>query len=514
MCIRDSTQQDFDLLASYSKQREKDMRPPPTTLAEESDSDHSAYYFDEAPDADGPEYHFIDHEPRNPTHSGQVVLPPPSSSKYNNNTKPNNNHMDGDATLAEKTRQICDKELRNTAANEKVTHIEVDEAGVQHTRYETAHVTKSTSYTPIPLLTACSLVRFPSFPAFLALWLFTGIFKSSVELVVFALTTTSDATSSAESVTASLIDSKNANTPGEHLTSTASTVWFNSARSLAQYISVLSPQYGTFVSSSSITLSSDDEDSTDALPAPFYYLTGMFFVLGVLLTTPLLIRFRNTQGYYQVHWELLAVPLHKRWVFPEGVWLPTQFRRAYGGLFGGYNHNTLYWHLYGYFISIVTVVVLSAIPISVSCEFRYFVMFGVYMISACWILFKNPYRSVGATVLTAVIEGLLAMFSLAQVGALMMPSEEMEGFKRFVLVFTLLVVFVRSALGIWSYVAVEISYVRQWKTAEEAVVSELRGIIRYVSPVSYTHLRAHETPEHLVCRLLLEKKKKNTYETN
>eukprot|EP01017_Pseudomicrothorax_dubius_P047349 TRINITY_DN8498_c0_g1_i1.p1 TRINITY_DN8498_c0_g1~~TRINITY_DN8498_c0_g1_i1.p1 ORF type:complete len:138 (-),score=29.90 TRINITY_DN8498_c0_g1_i1:3-416(-) len=29
-----------------------------------------------------------------------------------------------------------------------------------------------------------------------------------------------------------------------------------------------------------------------------------------------------------------------------------------------------------------------------------------------------------------------------------------------------------------------------------------------IRPVSYTHLRAHETPEHLVCRLLLEKKKK------
>src|SRR5678816_623383 len=28
-----------------------------------------------------------------------------------------------------------------------------------------------------------------------------------------------------------------------------------------------------------------------------------------------------------------------------------------------------------------------------------------------------------------------------------------------------------------------------------------------VEAVSYTHLRAHETPEHLVCRLLLEKKK-------
>ncbi len=29
----------------------------------------------------------------------------------------------------------------------------------------------------------------------------------------------------------------------------------------------------------------------------------------------------------------------------------------------------------------------------------------------------------------------------------------------------------------------------------------------YLGPVPYTHLRAHETPEHLVCRLLLEKKK-------
>eukprot|EP00658_Telonema_sp_P-2_P060723 TRINITY_DN49567_c0_g1_i1.p1 TRINITY_DN49567_c0_g1~~TRINITY_DN49567_c0_g1_i1.p1 ORF type:complete len:198 (-),score=36.38 TRINITY_DN49567_c0_g1_i1:65-658(-) len=29
----------------------------------------------------------------------------------------------------------------------------------------------------------------------------------------------------------------------------------------------------------------------------------------------------------------------------------------------------------------------------------------------------------------------------------------------------------------------------------------------YYKPVSYTHLRAHETPEHLVCRLLLEKNK-------
>src|SRR5678809_656455 len=30
----------------------------------------------------------------------------------------------------------------------------------------------------------------------------------------------------------------------------------------------------------------------------------------------------------------------------------------------------------------------------------------------------------------------------------------------------------------------------------------------FIGPVSYTHLRAHETGRNLVCRLLLEKKKK------
>ena len=34
------------------------------------------------------------------------------------------------------------------------------------------------------------------------------------------------------------------------------------------------------------------------------------------------------------------------------------------------------------------------------------------------------------------------------------------------------------------------------------------SLLGSMSSVSYTHLRAHETPEHLVCRLLLEKKKK------
>ena len=34
---------------------------------------------------------------------------------------------------------------------------------------------------------------------------------------------------------------------------------------------------------------------------------------------------------------------------------------------------------------------------------------------------------------------------------------------------------------------------------------------KYVEPVSYTHLRAHETGRNLVCRLLLEKKKKKKH---
>ena len=37
--------------------------------------------------------------------------------------------------------------------------------------------------------------------------------------------------------------------------------------------------------------------------------------------------------------------------------------------------------------------------------------------------------------------------------------------------------------------------------------------VRTPTPVSYTHLRAHETVLDLVCRLLLEKKKKQTSNT-
>src|SRR5678815_5452520 len=51
-------------------------------------------------------------------------------------------------------------------------------------------------------------------------------------------------------------------------------------------------------------------------------------------------------------------------------------------------------------------------------------------------------------------------------------------------------------------------------TGEEQFVGQIQHLARHRDfahldshAVSYTHLRAHETPEHLVCRLLLEKKK-------
>eukprot|EP00658_Telonema_sp_P-2_P077726 TRINITY_DN7096_c0_g1_i3.p1 TRINITY_DN7096_c0_g1~~TRINITY_DN7096_c0_g1_i3.p1 ORF type:complete len:105 (-),score=27.34 TRINITY_DN7096_c0_g1_i3:73-387(-) len=45
------------------------------------------------------------------------------------------------------------------------------------------------------------------------------------------------------------------------------------------------------------------------------------------------------------------------------------------------------------------------------------------------------------------------------------------------------------------------------RTKVQALSEELENPQNYLRSVSYTHLRAHETPEHLVCRLLLEKKK-------
>src|SRR5674476_1555902 len=47
-----------------------------------------------------------------------------------------------------------------------------------------------------------------------------------------------------------------------------------------------------------------------------------------------------------------------------------------------------------------------------------------------------------------------------------------------------------------------------WRDGWDRVYSTTRTVIGAPASVSYTHLRAHETGRNLVCRLLLEKKKK------
>ena len=54
-----------------------------------------------------------------------------------------------------------------------------------------------------------------------------------------------------------------------------------------------------------------------------------------------------------------------------------------------------------------------------------------------------------------------------------------------------------------------------YNSAVSAAERRRRAIeaLKAVGTVYYTHIRAHETPEHLVCRLLLEKKKVGTRRT-
>src|SRR5674536_78868 len=55
-------------------------------------------------------------------------------------------------------------------------------------------------------------------------------------------------------------------------------------------------------------------------------------------------------------------------------------------------------------------------------------------------------------------------------------------------------------------IGIEMVYARVSYT-KQPISQSAEAYAEDVAAVSYTHLRAHETPEHLVCRLLLEKKK-------
>ena len=59
-----------------------------------------------------------------------------------------------------------------------------------------------------------------------------------------------------------------------------------------------------------------------------------------------------------------------------------------------------------------------------------------------------------------------------------------------------------------SLVATQVKFAQKQAALQAKNAKPDRKVTDFVRriPVSYTHLRAHETPEHLVCRLLLEKK--------
>src|SRR5665213_3937057 len=83
------------------------------------------------------------------------------------------------------------------------------------------------------------------------------------------------------------------------------------------------------------------------------------------------------------------------------------------------------------------------------------------------------------------------------------------------------VVYIGVDFGFWGKVLdMSNNAERVWRAAGEAILAATllvflfaylnlsRWHVRYSHTVSYTHLRAHETGRNLVCRLLLEKKKK------
>src|SRR5678816_3246076 len=97
-------------------------------------------------------------------------------------------------------------------------------------------------------------------------------------------------------------------------------------------------------------------------------------------------------------------------------------------------------------------------------------------------------RSLIATILiTSVITAIVSVSMTRAIGQSARPARTTDGKP--------------NLSGIWQ-ANNEANWDLQPHEARAGAVTQ-RGVYPYA--VSYTHLRAHETPEHLVCRLLLEK---------
>src|SRR5664280_3059326 len=103
---------------------------------------------------------------------------------------------------------------------------------------------------------------------------------------------------------------------------------------------------------------------------------------------------------------------------------------------------------------------------------------------------------------TYIIKTILCSAILILFYYLVLEREKIYRFNRFYLLFSIVFAFIVPLIAIKIRTAVSLMPA----TVYQPVIS-FQGT---VTPVSYTHLRAHETVLDLVCRLLLENKKKTT----
>ena len=306
---------------------------------------------------------------------------------------------------------------------------------------------------PLPAMAA---LRFPSLPARLSRWLFAGLAAGTFELLR-AATKGYDASAAKASGSAA----------GNVIAGTQSL-------SLSSFSS----------SSSSSSTSSYLDEGVRA----YFYLVGIAGAVCcglIVFGTLLIVRLRSTAGYYQDHWELSALPAHVAWVLPQGCWMPTNFRRCFGGAalvgpfspFGG--TAAVYWALRDYLVSLAVGAVLVALPLDVaSCELRFVVLCFAFSIAAIATVARRPHRTLLASLLSAATDLALAMLCLAHAAAAQFPSPATDTFKFTVMLLVFILVFSRAIAGVAVLFGFERLYLSMWATAERAVADEAERCLR------------------------------------